>query len=82
MPDQAEANDKDGLRMKLIPIIDGCRKQGARYTVAQAAKEIAEAHRQGLPWDCRVATRGEGYRVMTETEGQILVKAVAKILAS
>ena len=66
--------------MQLIPIIDGIRDQYVRYSLDQAAKRIAQAHREGKGWDCRIATTGEGYRPLNEQETQTLVKAVTKLL--
>ena len=66
--------------MRLIPIIEGGRRQSVRMTVDQVAKEIAEAHRKGQSWDCRIATRGEGYRPLNDEEAKVLVKAVTALL--
>lgn len=66
--------------MRLVPIIEGGRAQFARFTLPQAAKQLAEAHRQNQRWDCRVATNGEGHRLMTDPEAADLVAAIAKEL--
>lgn len=65
---------------RLVPIVDGVRSQFERLPLAEAADRLARAHREGRSWDCRVATSGQGYRLLTPEEAEQLVGAVRERL--
>lgn len=66
--------------MNLVPIVQGRRAQWASVSLCQAAKELAQAHRQGHTWDARVRTEGQGQRLLTQAEGAALVAAIQEEL--
>lgn len=66
----------------LVPIVDGVRSQFERMPFDRAVSILADAAARGDRWDCRIASSGAGYRVLTDGEAAELVRAIAAKVAA
>lgn len=69
--------------MQLVVIINGMRSTGQSYGLAEAAQQVAKAHRAGQRWDVRRALDplAVNHRPLNDGEAAQLVQATAKVLA-
>jgi hypothetical protein len=63
----------------LVVIRDGGRTC-ERLTLDQAVERIVSARGDGMTWDVRRRTTGEGYRLLYEDEAAVVVAAVTNAI--